>query len=105
MQLEIALPDENGRLQILNIHTAKMAQSKKLSPDVDLKELAARTKNFSGAEIEGLCRAAAFTAMYQLVKVSQFSISRVFRLTPCIYTVPLKGFSVANPTWHVTGTE
>ncbi|VDD80929.1 unnamed protein product [Mesocestoides corti] len=70
MQLEISLPDEAGRLQILNIHTAKMAASKKLSPDVDLKELAARTKNFSGAEIEGLCRAAAFTAMYQLVKPS-----------------------------------
>lgn len=69
MQLEISLPDEEGRLQILNIHTAKMAASKKLAPDVNLKELAARTKNFSGAEIEGLCRAAAFTAMYQLVKV------------------------------------
>ncbi|VUZ52967.1 unnamed protein product, partial [Hymenolepis diminuta] len=70
MQLEISLPDEEGRLQILNIHTAKMAASKKLAPDVNLKELAAKTKNFSGAEIEGLCRAAAFTAMYQLVKPS-----------------------------------
>ncbi|VDM21476.1 unnamed protein product [Hydatigera taeniaeformis] len=70
MQLEISLPDEDGRLQILKIHTAKMAASKKLSTDVDLKELAARTKNFSGAEIEGLCRAAAFTAMYQFVKAS-----------------------------------
>ncbi|KAM7533766.1 hypothetical protein Aperf_G00000106650 [Anoplocephala perfoliata] len=70
MQLEISLPDEEGRLQILKIHTAKMAESKKLAPDVNLKELAARTKNFSGAEIEGLCRAAAFTAMYQLVNPS-----------------------------------
>ncbi|KAL5969499.1 Vesicle-fusing ATPase 1 [Taenia solium] len=70
MQLEISLPDEEGRLQILKIHTAKMAASKKLSTDVNLKELAARTKNFSGAEIEGLCRAAAFTAMYQFVKPS-----------------------------------
>lgn len=69
MQLEISLPDEEGRLQILKIHTAKMAASKKLSSDVNLKELASRTKNFSGAEIEGLCRAAAFTAMYQFVKV------------------------------------
>lgn len=72
MQLEISLPDEAGRLQILNIHTAKMAEAKKLAPDVNLKELAAKTKNFSGAEIEGLCRAAAFTAMYQLVKVLNF---------------------------------
>ncbi|VDO03019.1 unnamed protein product [Rodentolepis nana] len=70
MQLEISLPDEEGRLEILKIHTAKMAASKKLAPDVNLKELSAKTKNFSGAEIEGLCRAAAFTAMYQLVKPS-----------------------------------
>ncbi|VDQ07769.1 unnamed protein product [Trichobilharzia regenti] len=70
MQMEISLPDEDGRLQILNIHTAKMQQSGKLARDVDLKELAVKTKNFSGAEIEGLCRAAAFTSMYQLISVS-----------------------------------
>nr|QQY02539.1 vesicle-fusing ATPase 2 [Cryptocotyle lingua] len=67
MQLEISLPDEEGRLQILQIHTAKMRQSGKVAKDVSLEELAAKTKNFSGAEIEGLCRAAAFTAMYQLI--------------------------------------
>ncbi|CAH8866667.1 unnamed protein product [Trichobilharzia szidati] len=70
MQMEISLPDEDGRLQILNIHTAKMQQSGKLARDVDLKELAVKTKNFSGAEIEGLCRAAAFTSMYQLISPS-----------------------------------
>ncbi|TPP66146.1 Vesicle-fusing ATPase [Fasciola gigantica] len=67
MQMEISLPDEDGRLQILEIHTAKMRQAGKIASDVNLKELAAKTKNFSGAEIEGLCRAAAFTAMYQLI--------------------------------------
>ncbi|CAH8600059.1 unnamed protein product [Heterobilharzia americana] len=70
MQMEISLPDEDGRLQILNIHTAKMQQAGKLARDVDLKELAVKTKNFSGAEIEGLCRAAAFTSMYQLISPS-----------------------------------
>ncbi|KAH8856784.1 Vesicle-fusing ATPase 2 [Schistosoma japonicum] len=70
MQMEISLPDEDGRFQILNIHTAKMQQAGKLARDVDLKELAAMTKNFSGAEIEGLCRAAAFTSMYQLISPS-----------------------------------
>ncbi|KAL3315076.1 hypothetical protein Ciccas_006289, partial [Cichlidogyrus casuarinus] len=68
MQMEISLPDEDGRLQILEIHTGKMHKAGKLGTDVDLRELAHRTKNFSGAEIEGLCRAAAFTAMYQLIK-------------------------------------
>ena len=63
------LPDENGRAQILRIHTARMREHGKLASDVDITELAASTKNFSGAEIEGLVRAAASTAMNQLVKV------------------------------------
>ncbi|KAA3676363.1 vesicle-fusing ATPase [Paragonimus westermani] len=70
VQMEISLPDEEGRLQILSIHTAKMRQAGKIAKDVSLEELAAKTKNFSGAEIEGLCRAAAFTAMYQLISPS-----------------------------------
>ncbi|XP_043481586.1 vesicle-fusing ATPase 1-like isoform X1 [Leptopilina heterotoma] len=70
IQLEINLPDESGRLQILSIHTAKMRDHNKLASDVDLKELAALTKNFSGAEIEGLVRAAQSTAMNKLVKVT-----------------------------------
>lgn len=52
--MEIGLPDEKGRLQILNIHTSRMREHKKLNEDVDLKELAGITKNFSGAEIEGI---------------------------------------------------
>uniref|UniRef100_A0A915JQC9 Vesicle-fusing ATPase n=1 Tax=Romanomermis culicivorax TaxID=13658 RepID=A0A915JQC9_ROMCU len=69
VQMEISLPDEKGRLQILNIHTSKMREHKKLSSDVDLNELAKETKNFSGAEIEGLVRAAQSSAMNRLVKV------------------------------------
>jgi vesicle-fusing ATPase len=35
---------------------------------IDLKKIAKRTKNFSGAEIEGLVRAAQASAMNRLVK-------------------------------------
>jgi vesicle-fusing ATPase len=70
VQLEISLPDELGRLHILQIHTAKMREFKKLEVDVDLKELAALTKNFSGAEIEGLVRAAQSSAMNRPIKAS-----------------------------------
>ena len=52
------LPDEAGRLQILKIHTKKMSASGYLGPDVDLNVLAGLTKNFSGAEIEGLVKSA-----------------------------------------------
>lgn len=46
VQVEIGLPDDRGRLQILQIHTAKMARNSFLADDVDLFELARVTKNF-----------------------------------------------------------
>jgi len=70
VQIEIGLPKEGGRVQILNIHTRKMKANGKLGEDVDLAELAAITKNFSGAEIEGLVRAAQSCALNRLVKAS-----------------------------------
>ena len=69
VHMEISLPDENGRVQILKIHTAKMKASGNLDPDVDVAELATRTKNFSGAEISGLVRSATSFALNRHVKV------------------------------------
>ena len=69
VHMEISLPDENGRVQILKIHTAKMKASGNLDPDVDVAELATKTKNFSGAEISGLVRSATSFALNRHVKV------------------------------------
>ncbi|XP_039991713.1 vesicle-fusing ATPase-like [Xiphias gladius] len=70
VKMEIGLPDEKGRIQILHIHTAKMRQYDLLATDVDIKELAVETKNYSGAELEGLVRAAQSTAMNRHIKAS-----------------------------------
>lgn len=69
VHVEISLPDEAGRLQILNIHTTSMRQGGLMDSDVDLQELAAQTKNFSGAEIRGLVNSASSFAFTRHVKV------------------------------------
>ena len=58
VQIEISLPDEKGRLQILKVHMNKMCTNGYLDPSVDLNTLASLTKNFTGAEIEGLVKSA-----------------------------------------------
>jgi len=39
VQVEISLPDEAGRLQILQIHTNKMKENSFLGTDINLQEL------------------------------------------------------------------
>ncbi len=63
LKIEIGLPDERGRLQILQIHTAKMAEHEFLGPDVELPELARQTVNFTGAELASLVRRATAWAL------------------------------------------
>ncbi|XP_046439746.1 vesicle-fusing ATPase 1-like isoform X2 [Daphnia pulex] len=70
VQMEIGLPSETGRFQIFIIHTARLRDNKRMAADVDLQELAVLTKNFSGAEIEGLVRAAQSTALSRFIKAS-----------------------------------
>lgn len=69
VHMEISLPDEFGRRQILKIHTNKMRTNKAMDSDVNLEELAALTKNFSGAEINGLVKSATSFAFNRHVKV------------------------------------
>ena len=69
VHMEISLPDEHGRAQILKIHTTKMRNNNVMDSDVDLDELAHITKNFSGAEIGGLVKSATSFAFNRHVKV------------------------------------
>ena len=67
IQVEISLPNEKGRFDILKIKTNKMQQHDKLAPDVNIMELASLTKNFSGAELEGLVKAASSSALKRCI--------------------------------------
>ncbi len=58
-ELRINPPDEEGRKEILRIHTRGMPLDKDLSFD----ELAAHTLGFTGADIEVLCKEAALKAI------------------------------------------
>lgn len=73
VHIEISLPDEEGRVDIFRIHTAKMSENQILDPDVDLVELASRTKNYSGAEINGVVKAAASFAFGRHTEVGQMA--------------------------------
>ncbi|MCD6504106.1 CDC48 family AAA ATPase [Candidatus Bathyarchaeota archaeon] len=62
-------PDEKARLEIFKIYTKNMP----LAEDVDLAELAKRTKHYSGADIEAVCREAAFFALRRDINASKIT--------------------------------
>lgn len=58
VQIEVGLPDKKGRKEILTIHTKTMTDGGVLDENVNIDKLATHTKNFTGAEIEGLVKSA-----------------------------------------------
>lgn len=54
-EIDIGVPDENGRMEIFRIHTRNM----KLADDVDPESIAKQTHGFVGADIASLCTEAA----------------------------------------------
>jgi transitional endoplasmic reticulum ATPase len=54
-EIDIGVPDEIGRMEILRIHTKNM----KLDEDVDLASIAKETHGFVGADVAQLCSEAA----------------------------------------------
>ncbi|MDD3976712.1 proteasome-activating nucleotidase [Methanomicrobium antiquum] len=56
--LEVSLPDEKSRLEILKIHSAKLNMK-----DVEINSLLKITENATGAEIQAICREAGMNAV------------------------------------------
>ena len=62
-EIEIGVPDEAGRLQVLHIHSRGMPLTTEGDNRVDLQELARVTHGFVGADLQALCREAAMKAL------------------------------------------
>ena len=58
-EIEIGVPDKQGRYEIIQIHTRGMP----LAEDVNLKKLAAMTHGYTGADLAALCRETAMKAL------------------------------------------
>ncbi len=58
-EIEIAVPDKQGRYEVIQIHTRGMP----LAEDVDLKKLAEMTHGYTGADLSALCRETAMKAL------------------------------------------
>ena len=67
-EIEIGVPNEQGRLEILQIHTRGMP----LADDVDLKRIASVTHGFVGADLEALCKEAAMRALRRILPEIDF---------------------------------
>merc|ERR550514_1295618 len=64
-EVDIGVPDENGRLEVLRIKTKNM----KLGDDVDLEQLAKETHGYVGADIAALCTEAAMQCIREKMDV------------------------------------
>jgi len=64
-EVDIGVPDENGRLEVLRIHSKNM----KLNDDVDLESLAKETHGYVGADIAQLCTEAAMQCIREKMDV------------------------------------
>ncbi|MEM2341038.1 MAG: CDC48 family AAA ATPase [Candidatus Bathyarchaeia archaeon] len=67
-EIEIGVPNKQGRLEILQIHTRGMP----LADDVDLEKIASITHGFVGADLTALCKEAAMRALRRILPEIDF---------------------------------
>lgn len=72
-EIEIGIPDQKGRFQILQVYTRDMP----LADNVDMDKLAEITHGYVGADLQSLCREAAMAAFRKLFVQINFSTSHI----------------------------
>jgi len=115
-EFEISVPNDDGRLEILIIHTRGMP----VAADVDLKDLAAELHGYTGADIKSLCREAALKAIRRYLpeidleteKISsevlesmQIKLSDFYDAMHDVIPTAMREFYVERPKvwWHDVG--
>lgn len=86
-------PDKKARKQIFEIHTAKMP----LAKDVKLDDLAEKTENFVGADVESLCREAGILALREGLTeaITKTPNTKLEEITIDVKEVKMKHFNEA----------
>jgi len=72
-EISIPIPNKNGRLEILQIHTRGMP----LAKDVNVEKLAEITHGFVGADLEALAREAAMSALRKILPKIDFEMADI----------------------------
>ena len=72
-EISIPIPDRNGRLEILEIHSRGMP----LAQNVDMAHLAEITHGFVGADLEALCREAAMISLRRILPDIDFALTQI----------------------------
>jgi transitional endoplasmic reticulum ATPase len=90
-EIAISIPDQRGRLEILQIHTRGVP----LAQDVVLDKLSQITHGFVGADLEALCREAAMNALRKIMPSIDFQLDEIPYETLLQLEVVMNDFSEA----------
>jgi transitional endoplasmic reticulum ATPase len=93
LKLAVDLPDEDGRLEILRVHTAR----KPLGQDVDLGRLAADTAGFSGADLAMLTSGATLEAVRRAVQAQETGAAEPAAITSADFAAALAEMRAQRP--------
>jgi transitional endoplasmic reticulum ATPase len=85
-EIEIGIPDQLGRSEILEIHTRGMP----LTQDVNLESIAKITHGFVGADLEAVCREAAMRSLRRVLPEINLEESKI----------PIETLSKIKITWE-----
>jgi len=72
-EIEIGIPDRDGRLEILQIHTRGMP----LAKDVSLEEFASITHGYAGADLAALCKEAAIRSLRRILPDIDLQVDQI----------------------------